>query len=120
MSVSVTESVLTAAANSLYLENPTSEMGKLLDIVGFVSPWISMDLCCRVPLCMLQYLHEKSYPIPASCVFIDGLKKSSISFWVYVFNKRPTKATELLDLLLKHGDSSTRCVAKAFYEPLSL
>lgn len=48
-------------------------------------------------------------------IFVDGLKNWSISLWMYLFTSSTSKAKELVDLVMDHGDTGSKCLAGAFH-----
>lgn len=114
MSVPLPESVVITAAEALQKNEPTSTLAKLLASAGFGDQAPPVPENCEVPLFLLGRLHEQNVLIPETCVFTDGLKESSIAFWMSVFGKEPNEAKELLALVLKHGDDKSKRLAQAF------
>lgn len=119
MSIAVPEAVVMVATRSLEKNEPTMPLLSLLALAGFGPRVASSPEICRVPLFIVRYLHGKEAPIPKSFVFIDGLDKSSIPFWMYMLKKEPGEATKLLNLVLKHGDYKTQHLANAFRKTVS-
>lgn len=120
LGVSPPESVITNAARSLQRTEPTLELPSMLAASRFCPEALQLPKDCRIPIFLLRYLYESSIPIPEGCVLTDGLKESSFPFWMYVCQRSDKEATELLGLVLKHGTDRSRCLARAFYMPVSL
>lgn len=119
LSVSPPEFVITNAARSLQRTEPALELPSMLAAARLGPEALRLSANCRIPLFLLRYLHESGIPIPKGCVLIDGLKESSLPFWMYVCQRSDKKATELLDLVLKHGTEKSRHLARAFHMPVS-
>lgn len=120
MSIPLPESVIMTAAKSLQRSHPTSGLSELLAWAVFGSQAAVLPEKCGIPLLFLRYLHENSMAVPAGCTFIYGLDRSSIGFWLFLIGREEAAFNELLELILKHGDSQTRRLAIAFYESVPL
>lgn len=118
LTVSLPEPVVRAAARSLHRREPDLRLSKLLAFAVLQDK----DACApegRVPLFILQYMHENRLAVPGDWVFTDGLRSQSISFWMYLPAKKPGEVVELLGAVLEHCDYATRCMADAFYREVS-
>lgn len=119
MSIIVPESVLVTAARSLRKNEPASELAGWLSWAMFDEQPVSLPESGRIPLFLLPYLLRKNIPIADGQVLVDGLDESAMSFWGRLLTKPAEEASEILALVLKHGDDETKLIARAFYEPLS-
>lgn len=117
MSVTLPESVMLTAAESLQRNEPDLELASLFDCAASGGETSHMPAGCRIPLFALKYLHEKSVAIPQSCVLTNGLDDASISFWVYVLKIEASEAERLLRLVREQGDEGTKYLANTFYPP---
>lgn len=115
MTILLPESVILAAAKSLQINEPDSELLTLLDLIIFGDQTTIIPNDFVAPLCILRFLHEKKIELPVSLVLTDGLEDSSLSFWMYLMTKKKEEAAELLNLVSKHGDRLTQRLADAFY-----
>lgn len=115
MGIVLPESVMLAAAKSLQINNPHSELLTLLALTVLGNQTTTVPKDFVAPLCSLRFLHENKIELPESLILVDGLSDSSLSFWMYLIAKKKEEAEELLNLVLKHGDDLTRCLADAFY-----
>lgn len=119
MSVALPEPVIAAAAESLMRNWPDSRLARLLAFAGSGSGATSLATISRAPLFVLQFLHQKSLPVPDGCVFVGGLDESSIAFWMYVQRQKVGEAKKLLALVEKHGNAECRHLPSAFHGPAS-
>lgn len=120
LGVLLPKSVLDKAVDSLMKAEPDSELAKLFEWAGFGDQKATLPEDCTAPLFFLQYWRENSIAIPDGCIFTFGLEECSISFWMDVLAKEAGEAKEVLDLVLKHGSRSTKCLASAFYGPVRI
>lgn len=119
MGVPLPEAVILAAFKALQAGEPKSELSRLLAFAESGSLPTLLPPDYTPPLFILQYLYEKGIQIPENWGFIDGLKESSIAFWIHVFRKKDKEAREILDLVLKHGDFWSALLVRAYLEPVS-
>lgn len=121
MSVSLPGHVLMTAAKSFQAESPGSKLAKLLAFAesGSQAALALLPRDYKPPLLILRYIYEKGIPVPENWIFTDGLKESSLSFWMYVLNSGAEEASNLLGLVLNHGDDKSKYLALAFYELVS-
>ena len=119
MSTQVPKSIIVAVAKSLQKNEPTLELLNLLVFAGFGDRAAELPENLQMPLFLLRHLDERRVSIPESCVFINGLRASSVSFWMCVLKKESKDAKRLLGRVLKHGDDSSKCLASLFYEPVA-
>lgn len=118
MSVPLPEPVVVAAAKSLCKNEPSSKLSGLAAWAVLGDQTAPLPESCQVPLYLLRYLHGDGPQIPPSAVLVDGLDESSIPFWIYVTTKEVNGARELLELILRHGDTGTKRLAGAFHEQI--
>lgn len=119
MSVCLPLSIVMAAAKSLQRNDPENDLTGLLGFAGFAGQIVPLPPNWEAPLFMLRLLDENSVTVPRDCIFYGGLEEDSISFWMYVLKQDPEKAAELMSLVFKQSDSSTKLLASAFFEPVS-
>lgn len=119
MSVCLPLSIVLTAAKSLQKNCPEEDLARLLGFAGFNDPIVQLPMGWEAPLFMLRLLDENGVTIPRDCMFYGGLQEDSISFWMYVLTKDHEKAMELLSLVFKQGDDSTKLLASAWFEPVS-
>lgn len=118
MSVSLPKFVIQTAAIFLQENEPDSELSEWLRLAGFGRPVALAPQDCHLPLFILRHLHENGIAVPEDMRFVDGLKDCSYSFWMYLFDSSALEAKKLVDLVLKHGDEGSKCIAGAFYKVL--
>lgn len=118
-SIPLPMSIVKAAALSLQRRKPNLGLSELLAFAVLQD----RDACVpkgRVPLFILQYLHENGTMVPQDCVFTDGLLEQSISFWVYLLKRKSGEVLELLDTLWKQGDYATKCMVSVFHQEVPI
>lgn len=95
-------------AMEAFKDGPTFELLDMLAFSGFGSWAVTMCPDWKVPVFVLYYLHRANRELPSSNPLVDGLKNEAIPFWKYVIEN---EAMDLLDLVRKNGDESTRMLA---------
>lgn len=117
MSVFLPRTVIMNAVKALQENFPSLSLLKWLQYTGLDQAALLPENS-KPPLFILRHLHENDIPIPRYWSFVDGLSESSISFWMYLINSEPTKAAELVDIVMKQGDAGSKYLARSFYEPV--
>lgn len=118
-SILLPEPVMVAAAKPFQKNTLFHHTAKLIALTILGGQATKLPKHFQVPIYMLRYLHEKSMVIPEDLALTGGLDDSSMSFWMYLLTKKAEGAEELLRVALKHGDGSTKRLARAFYEPVA-
>lgn len=118
LSTAVPDSVIRAAAKSLQKTEPELEVLSWLALAGMGTQVAPLSEDFRMPLSVFRFLHEKKVLLQESLVLIDGLEEASIPFWMSVSKAEIKDANDLLDFLIKHGDSEVKQLASAFYGPV--
>lgn len=115
LSVSLSEPMIRAAAESLRESKPASKLVRRLASAGFDQQRVRLPKVCKLPLALLWYFHGNRMQISKGKVFVGGLTESSIFFWMNVLNSQAKEARVLLQLVQVHGNDESKCLAKAFH-----
>lgn len=119
LSIPLPAPIVKAAALSLQRRKPNLGLSELLGFAVLQDKGACVPKG-RVPLFILQYMHQNGAIVPQDCVFTDGLLQQSIPFWVHLLKRKLGEVLELLDILWKQGDYATKCMASVFRQEVPI
>lgn len=120
LGVALPQAARMTAAKSLHRKEPALQLPELLTVAGLESETAPVFESRTVALPHLYYFFKNKIEFPKNCMLVAGLHEFSFQFWLKLFKSTPEKVLQVLDLVFRYGDSTTRRVADMFLGPVSV